>query len=301
MPVPASVPDSLRGEPFRGSDAVRSGLLTRRQLESSTWRRLFRDVYLHSDVALTHGTRCRAAALILPSCAAISGASAAHLFGADVAGAHAPVEVTVARTQQMPRRSGIAVRYSELRSTDVVARTGVPVTTPVRTAFDLARRCRLEEGVVAVDALLQVCRLRLGAIAAYCRDGRSAWHGARRVAGVLALATPGVESPMESRLRLVLVLAGLPEPVVQHRVHDDESGTVVARLDLAYVQARLGIEYDGECHWEPGAVRRDLRRQNALRALGWSLLRFTADDVLRSPGRLVTQVHSVLSRTATPT
>jgi very-short-patch-repair endonuclease len=96
---------------------------------------------------------------------------------------------------------------------------------------------------------------------------------------------------METRLRLVLTRSGLPMPVLQHRVFD-QSGLFVARLDLAYVESRLGVEYDGECHWEPRAVRRDLRRQNALRALGWSLLRFTADDVLRYPIRVVAQVDA---------
>jgi len=98
---------------------------------------------------------------------------------------------------------------------------------------------------------------------------------------------------METRLRLVLARAGLPPPALQHRVWN-EAGACVARLDLAYVDARLGIEYDGQCHWEPRAIRKDLRRQNALRALSWTLLRFTADDVLRHSKRLVTQVRSAL-------
>ena len=101
---------------------------------------------------------------------------------------------------------------------------------------------------------------------------------------------------METRLRLVLARAGLPATAVQHRVRD-ERGAVVARLDLAYPQAQLGIEYDGDCHWQPDAVRRDLRRQNALGALGWSLLRFTADDVLHHQSRLLAQVRAALCRT----
>jgi hypothetical protein len=111
----------------------------------------------------------------------------------------------------------------------------------------------------------------------------------RRLASVLALAAPGAESPMETRLRLALVRAGLPVPVLQHRV-SDRAGALVARLDLAYVESRLGIEYDGDCHLDPIVVRKDLLRQNALRALGWTLLRFTADDVLRHPARMITQV-----------
>jgi len=147
--------------------------------------------------------------------------------------------------------------------------------------------------VVAVDALLMHCGLALEEVAAYAVDGRESWHGVGRIARVVSLAAVGAESPIETRLRLVLARAGLPPPVLQHQVWN-EAGTCVARLDLAYVDARLGIEYDGQCHLEPRAMRRDLLRQNALRALRWTLLRFTAEDVLRHSKRLVTQVRSAL-------
>ncbi len=65
MPPPL-VPDALRAEPFLGVEAVRAGLLSRRQLESRTWRRLFRGCYVHRDVAVTHVLRVEAACLLLP-------------------------------------------------------------------------------------------------------------------------------------------------------------------------------------------------------------------------------------------
>ena len=111
---------------------------------------------------------------------------------------------------------------------------------------------------------------------------------------LLALAAGGAESPMETRLRLRLVQAGLPAPALQHRVYDERGG-FLARLDLAYVAERLGVEYDGECHFDARSVRKDLRRQNALRAAGWSLLRFTSEDVFRHPQRLVAQVRAALA------
>jgi len=269
------------------------GLITRSQLKGGMWQRLFKDVYVHQAVALTHRVQCQATALVLPPGAAVSGASAAHLLGADVLKPGARVEVTVPREMRMPDWPDVATRYSELQPTDLVEVGGIPATTPVRTAFDLARRIPLDEAVVGVDALLHVCGLQLSAISAYANDGRASWHGVRRIPAVLALAAPGAESPMETRLRLVLVRAGLPEPVLQHRVLDHR-GKVVARLDLAYPDSRLGVEYDGEHHLEPTTVRRDLLRQNALRALGWTVLRFTSDDVLRAPGRLAAQVAAAL-------
>jgi Protein of unknown function (DUF559) len=291
---PAHVPDCLKNGPFRGSVAVRRGLVTKRQLESSAWHRPLPDVYLHASVSVTHRVRCEAVALLLPPGAAISGGSAALLSGADVLSQDAPVEVTVPPHLRMRCRAGVAVRYSELCAGDVISAAGIPITKPVRTGFDLARRPKLEDAVVAVDALLMRCHVTVDQISAYANEGRTSWHGINRLWKALPLAAHGAESPMETRLRLLLIRAGLPVPVLQHPVRDD-TGALIARLDLAYVDARLGIEYDGESHWDPRAVRKDLRRQNALRAWDWSLLRFTSDDVLRHPRRLVAQVSSALN------
>jgi hypothetical protein len=72
---------------------------------------------------------------------------------------------------------------------------------------------------------------------------------------VVALADRRSESVLETRLRLNLVLGGLPVPDVQYRVHDDY-GFVLARVDLAYPSARLAIEYDGDTHFTPNPFPR---------------------------------------------
>jgi very-short-patch-repair endonuclease len=100
---------------------------------------------------------------------------------------------------------------------------------------------------------------------------------------------------METRLRLTVVEGGLPRPVAQHRVYD-ERGRFVGRLDLAYPEWKIGIEYDGDHHRDPAAFRRDLVRLNALRVAGWTILRFTSSDVYRNPERIVAQIRAVLPR-----
>jgi len=85
---------------------------------------------------------------------------------------------------------------------------------------------------------------------------------------------------MESRLRLVLVLGGLPRPKAQVSIHD-RWGRFVGRPDLYYEQHRLGIEYDGGAH--RNALAEDNRRQNKLLNAGFRLLRFTGADVLGNP------------------
>ena len=77
---------------------------------------------------------------------------------------------------------------------------------------------------------------------------------------------------METRLRLALVLAGLPKPEVQVSLPG-----VHARADLYYPAAGLVIEYDGATHRE--SLGADNRRQNRLVNAGYRVLRFTATDV----------------------
>ena len=96
---------------------------------------------------------------------------------------------------------------------------------------------------------------------------------------------------MESRLRMVLVLGGLPRPRAQVSIHD-RWGRFVGRPDLFYEDQRLGIEYDGGVHRD--AMADDNRRQNRLLSAGVRLLRFTAGDVLGNPAAVVAQVAAML-------
>jgi very-short-patch-repair endonuclease len=288
VPRSAQVPRQLRSAPFRGRDAVAAGLLTRRQLDGPVWSRLFPDVYLHRDACLDHLTWCSAAWFVLPAGGAISGASAAYVYGADVLARNAPVEVSIPRDRNAVTHPKLLVRRARLDPGDTRSVGRLLVTTPTRTAFDLARRGRTE-AVVGLDALLRKRVTSKDRIHAYL-SARCGWPGARRVREALELARPA-ESPMETRLRLLLIDAGLPCPTVQYEVVVDGGRY---RLDLAYPEVKLAIEYDGDHHRERVTFHRDVARLNALRAAGWTVLRFTADDVLRHPDRVVAQVRAVL-------
>jgi very-short-patch-repair endonuclease len=92
---------------------------------------------------------------------------------------------------------------------------------------------------------------------------------------------------------MILIAGRLPWPVTQHEVRD-ESGLFVARLDLAYPERKLGIEYEGDHHRGRGVFQHDLRRINALRACGWTVLRFAALDIYREPGKIIATVGAAL-------
>jgi hypothetical protein len=95
---------------------------------------------------------------------------------------------------------------------------------------------------------------------------------------VLDLVDPGAESPQETRVRLLLVRAGLPRPETQLPVYD-EFGQLVAELDMGWRDVMVGVDYEGKHHWKtPRQIRRDIRRHEAVTELRWIDVRVTAED-----------------------
>lgn len=278
---------------FRAGDAVRDGLLTHDALRSSAWRRLYRGVYADADLPDVLDVRIRGARMIAPPTAVFSGRTAAHLHGVpELADTHElPVEVTVPGDGRFGPVQGLRVRRVDLPSSDVVEVRGWRCTTGVRTALDIARWEPLPDAVAALDLMLArgaVAEVALRA-AAESRSGR----GSRQALRAVTLTDGRAESQPESRLRVILTLAGLP-PVPQYVVRGP-GGVFVARLDLAYPELRVAVEYDGVWHAEPGQFARDRSRLNGLTAAGWVVLHVTAAD-LRDPARLVERVRALVLR-----
>lgn len=263
--------------PFRGSVAVARGWVTRGQLRGPGFVRLFPDIYVRASVTITPRIRAEAAFLLVERCGGVlAGYSAAELLGASCGAWNAPAEVLV--PGHIRSRAGLLVRRGAAAD-DVVSAGGCRVTSPRRTARDLARRLDLREAVVAVDALAY----RHGFDPAEVVPGPVT----RRVAAVVALTNRLAESPMETRLRLTLLFGGLPVPHVQYRLV--ERGLVVARFDLAYPGAKLAIEYDGEEHEDELDRQRDIRTGR----LGWYTARFTKHEI-RAERSLVAAVVDLL-------
>lgn len=260
--------------PFLGSAAIEAGALTRGALRSSRFVPVFRDVFVPADVAQDLVLRSRAAHLLASSDGALGGHSAAALLGACCSPENAPAEL-IAPRGDVKRRRGLIVRQHQLQPHEVCVVDGCRVTTPWRTAWDLGRRLGLSDAVAAIDALARIGRFAPDELL----QGPPGARGRRRLAEAVGLANPLAESAMESRLRVLLVRAGLPEPVLQHRIVD-QAGRVLARVDLAYPEARLALEYDGRDHFDDGASRRDRARDLALDDLDWLTMRFTRDDIV---------------------
>lgn len=186
------------------------GLLTRGQLRSKAWRPIFRDVYADAQLTVSHRTRCQAAARwLLPPGAAIAGRSAAALFGAGFIADADPLDVLVPAGQRFGPVAGLAVHTAEVDGFEVLSHDGMPVTTPLRTCWDLAQWLDQAEAVVVVDRLLGRRLVRIEQLLDLAHDRRGA-RGWKRMLRVAELADPGAESAPESRLRVRIVLAGLP-------------------------------------------------------------------------------------------
>ncbi|MGH3697775.1 MAG: endonuclease domain-containing protein [Pseudonocardiaceae bacterium] len=286
--------EDLNG-PFRGSLAVAAGLVTKGQLRGSTFRRLFPDIYLSRDVAPTLATRSRGAQLLVSGYGALAGYSAAELLGARIAPRDADAEVVVPGGEFRECR-GLRVHREQLADDEVETVSGLVVTSAIRTAYDLARWSTQVEGVVAADALGQIAGFGSAALLGIsARYPGARWRS--RVPLVAELMDPRAESAMETRCRVSLVLRGLPRPELQYQVRD-ELGNHVARLDMAYPAAKAGVEFDGEHHQEALTFRTDLARHNRLAALGWTVLRASAADVLRNPDAFAAQVRAILHHRA---
>ena len=120
----------------------------------------------------------------------------------------------------------------------------------------------------------------------------SDFSGTAALQKVSRFVEPAAESPMESRLRMLLVLAGLPRPEAQVDIRDHFL-RFLGRPDLYYREPRLALEYDGGIHRE--MLAEDNRRQNRLVDSGVRLLRFTAGDIYQSPDLVVSMVRKALA------
>ncbi len=272
-----------------------AGLVSKGQLRGSTFRRLFPDIYLPREVAPTLAVRSRGAQLLVAGYGALAGYSAAELLGARIAPRDADAEVVVPGGEFRECR-GLRVHREQLADDEVETIAGLVVTSAVRTAYDLARWSTQVEGIVAADALGRIGRFGSAALSGMAaRYPGARWRS--RVPLVAELMDTRAESPMETRCRVSLVLRGLPKPELQYPVRD-ELGNQVAWLDMAYPAVRAGVEFDGEHHQEPRAFQADLARHNRLAALGWTVLRASATDVLRNPDAFAAQVRAVLRHRA---
>jgi len=259
--------------------------------------RVSRGVWLPATAAGDALARLSALLAALPERAVLSGPTAAVLHGLEVPPA-AAIDVTVAATVRPPalttgpQRAGLVAHRRILAPDEITEVRGLPATTAARTWCDLAEILPLGDLVAAGDSAIRLGLATAERLAQALRARRSR-RGCRVATRALPLLDGRSRSRPESRLRVVIVLAGLPRPAVNTAVVDEHGGWL-AEPDLSYQAARLGIEYQGAVHAEPRRMRRDVSRHMDLRRAGWEMLYYTADQVFSHPDVIVRDVTTAL-------
>lgn len=269
--------------PFLGSQALKRGAVTRSQLRTR-YRAVFRDVYVARDAKLTPAAKAHAA--WLSTGAVLAGLSAAAVFGTKWLDGAAPAEI-IRADRHRPR--GIVVHSYQLAADEVCIIGGMRVTTAARTAFDIGCGLPLAKAVPILDALLNATGIEPADVAALA-DRHPGTRGIRRLRAALKLVDGGAESPQETRVRLLLVGAGLPKPETQI-----EFGDLHVRVDMGWRQWKLAVEYDGIQHWDDPYQRAwDIERIALLEAAGWAVIRVSA-AMLSRPQVIVERVRAKLA------
>jgi hypothetical protein len=156
----------------------------------------------------------------------------------------------------------------------------------------------LSQAVPILDALANVTNLKIGDVLALA-DIKPGVRHVRRLRSTLTLVDGGAESPQESRVRLLLVGAGLPPPETQIEF-TDEFGIAHIRVDIGWREWRVAVEYDGVQHWSDRYQRSwDIDRIAMLEAMGWVVVRVSA-EMLSRPNVIVDRVRCKLRAAGCP-
>lgn len=277
---------------FLGTAALTEAAVTPRQLKSGLYRRLLRNVYADPALPADHQLYARAATLVMPSGAVLGGRSAATWLGAAFASPVEPVLVLVPRDSAWRGPRGVTVHRTNVDPTDVrTVDHDVRITAPKRTAWELATLERVPTAVAALDGMVRAGHLTEDDLRALLGSSSGRWR-ASRVAKVIPLVDGRSESPPESWVRVACARARLPAPVPQFDVH--AGGEFLGRVDLAWPEARLIVEYEGAYHFDDLQIRRDDRRYQALVAAGWRVIRLSAAD-LRDMDAVVARIAHALA------
>jgi hypothetical protein len=243
--------------------------------------------------------RCHAALSTQDHDACLFGRTAAIALGlpfAPPAWGQLPELVHVAAPREDVTRSARRGLHRHIRLVDashIHIRQGLRVASPGRTLCDLAVKEPRLLVVQMMDAAVrqQICSLDdlTAALAQFCK-----LRGVRRQRELVGLARGGVDSPQETKSRLVVVDAGLPEPDLRLEILED--GRLVVRGDLGYRRWLIWIEYDGfDVHSARESFRSDRHRDRWLARRGWEVMRLSDEDVAH-PHRFLGQLRVAIKQ-----
>lgn len=285
-PLPAEL-----DRPFHVRDADRLGI-PRRRLSAADVRAPFHGVrHTAAGPTETVADRCRAYLPRMNGAQFFSHVTSAALWGMPIPPApDTALHISAVPPAREPRTRGVVGHRLALDSDDITLLDELPVASRTATWAQLAESLRVEDLVAAGDWILSQgdSRAELDAVARTARR-----RGAVALREAVALVRHGSESPRESIVRCILVRADLPEPELNWTLCT-HAGTFVARLDMAYPQHRVAVEYDGRQHADPEQFRRDADRWRAIAEEGWTLIRVVAHHLAAPQHDIVGPVRRAL-------
>lgn len=260
------------GQVILGGEAVRAGVITRHEL-ARDFTTLFRGVFIRKGVEPSLRDRAIGAWLATGRKGVVSGVAAAALHGAPWVDPAHPIEITGVKCLQQP---GLITRHEHVSEDEKTRRAGLPVTSRVRTAFDLGRHLERPEALARLDALMWNQRFDTDD-AARLAERRPRARGVRQLRELLPLIDGGSASPQESRIRLTLHDNHFPRPETQIPVL--VGSRPVAFLDMGWPEVQVAVEYDGDHHRKDRQQYvKDIARLRMLEELGWIVVRVIAED-----------------------
>lgn len=277
-------------EIFVGSDTLACGGITRGRLRWN-YRAIFPDVYLSKELVPSLWLRTQGAWLWSGCDGVIAGRAAAAIHGALWVPADTPIEM-IWRCGRPP--PGILVRNERIDADDIVVIGGIPVTSPERTAFDLARHLPRDRAIAHLDALARATGITAPQVLLLA-DRYPRARGLPRARIALPLMDGGSQSPQETRLRLILIDDGLPPPRTQVLVTD---GVNRAFIDMGYDEPKVGFDYEGVHHSEDrGQYVHDIGRAELIDSQGWIDIRVVAEHSRRF---ILHRAHTAFDRRGKP-
>ncbi|GAA2201729.1 hypothetical protein [Sinomonas flava] len=305
MKTPRRLPQQLSGRPFTVAEAAHAGV-SKGRLRHRSLRPLGRGIRGQgTTAALTLGARVRPFVEVNEQCAA-SHATAAELHGLPTRkrglGEDEVFHVIRPEGAAHLKRPHVVVHRAKLLPGETMLVGGIPVTSPARTWLDLAERITLDELVAVGDACVRIPYPELeGREEPHCTVGdlrdivarHRGKRGIRKARLALALIRVGSDSPQETALRLALLRAGLPEPVLNARIVG-KRGQHGPKPDIGYPEYGVGVEYEGEHHGTEPQIVRDIARSESYDDVGWAEVRISKRHMANEGKAAVAKVRTAL-------
>ena len=253
-----------------------------------------------------------AAAGLTADRAVVSGVAAARLWGLGTRSLDPTVDLTLTDSKPRARKSwppNTRYRSASLNPDQIAEKEGLRLTTMGRTVADIARWVGLIDAVIALDSVRQKFPdepfedLRMRAL------GPGPFHGRETVRRALELSRPGIDSPLESWARMLLIQANLGVEILTQVKIEDSEGDSYFVLDLL-LDRWLAIEVDGEVKYDGSTfgnptdevIRAERQREKKLQNKGLVILRVGVRDLVsrsRGESNLVRQVRELIAARST--